>query len=67
MTIDRTQLKRLREFAGFSIRQLARQAGISHSHLAYIERGQKGASEGVTKKLADALNVHMEELMMRNG
>jgi transcriptional regulator with XRE-family HTH domain len=48
-----------------SIRELSRQSGVSHSHIAYIEKGEKQAKESVTKKLADALSVHMEEIMIQ--
>lgn len=63
MDIDPAYLRRLREFAGKSIRQLAREAEISHSHLAYIENGRRKPKEGVVKKLADALGVSMEDLL----
>lgn len=66
VTIDRKQLRRYRTFAGLSIRQLAAEAGISHSHLAFIEKGQRTAREGVTKKLADALGISMEDIMIDN-
>lgn len=62
MNIDRIRLRRLREFSGKSIRQLAREANVSHSHLAYIESGGRKPKEGVVKKLADALGVSMEDL-----
>lgn len=63
MDIDRRNLKRLRQFAGKSIRALAEEAEISHSHLAYIESGARKPSEGMVKKLADALGVPMEDLL----
>lgn len=63
MDIDPAQLRRLREFGGRSIRQLAKEAGISHSHLAYIENGRRKPKEAVIKKLADALDVPMEDLL----
>lgn len=62
MKIYRENLRRLRELGGFSIRQLATEAGISKSTLAYLERGEKQASEQTVKKLADALNVPMEDI-----
>lgn len=63
MDIDRAYLRRLREFAGKSIRQLAKEAGVSHSHLAYVENGKRKPKEGVIKKLADALDVPIEDLI----
>jgi transcriptional regulator with XRE-family HTH domain len=63
MDIDRKHLRRLREFSGKSIRQLAREAEISHSHLAYVESGKRKPKEGVVKKLADALDVSMNDLI----
>lgn len=60
--VNRHHLKRARQFAGKSIRVLASEAGVSHSHLAYVEKGHRKASESVVKKLADALGVPIEEL-----
>lgn len=67
MEINQTELKRLRQYAGLTIRDLAKQAGISHAHLAYIEKGERKPREGVTKKLADALNVSMEDIVVNHG
>lgn len=63
MDIDRKALRRLREFSGKSIRQLAKEAEVSHSHLAYIENGGRQPGEAIVKKLADALKVPMEDLL----
>lgn len=63
MEIDIPYLIRLRQFSGRSIRQLAKEAGVSHSHLAYIETGKREPGEGIVKKLADALDVSVEELV----
>lgn len=63
MQINRANLKRLREFSGRSIRQLARESGVSSSHLAYVEKGQRNPKEAVIKKLADALGVPMEDIV----
>ncbi len=67
MPIDIRELRRIRQYSGLSQRQLASEAGISHSHLAYIEKGERQARESVAKRLADALGVSMEEIMITNG
>ncbi len=67
MTIDRPELKRLREMAGLSQRQLAKEAGISHSEVAYIENGERNPREGTVKKLADALNAFMEDILLQDN
>lgn len=62
MLINRPHLRQLRQYAGKSIRQLAKEANVSHSHLAYVESGKREPSESVVKKLADALGVHVRDL-----
>lgn len=61
------RLKRLRERAGFSARELARRAGLgSHASISQAESGQgwnkRPPSSEVTQALADALGVTRDEL-----
>lgn len=63
MKVNREELRRRRELGGFSIRQLAEESGISKSALAYIEKGERGGSERTVKKLSQALNVDMEDII----
>ncbi len=55
-------IKDIREKRGISIRQLARDAGISHSFLIYLERGEKQPSFYVMCCLSEALKVNMNDL-----
>lgn len=63
MIIDRKKLTRLRQHSGRSIRQLAREAQVSHSHLAYIENGTRNPKEAILKRVTDVLGVPMEDLI----
>lgn len=56
-------IRDLRKAKSKSIRQLAQEVGISHSHLAYVERGERGASERVIKELAENLGVDMRDFL----
>lgn len=58
-------LEQARTRAGLSQRALAKQAEVSHSHIAYIESGERTPSPGIVKKLADALSVSVDTLMGR--
>lgn len=55
--INREALTAIREKDGQSKAQLARAAGISRQNLYEIEKGDRGASAVVRKRLAMALNV----------
>lgn len=53
-----------REAAGYSMRQLAAMAGIHHSYLARLERGDKEKpTYEVLQRLADALEIDAGELL----
>ena len=55
--INREALTAIREKDGQSKAQLARAAGISRQNLYEIEKGDRGASAVLRKRLAMALNV----------
>jgi len=58
-----SDLRRLREKAGLSVRELARQIGESHTNVSYWERsGQLPRSDKLTA-IAKALGVSVEELL----
>ena len=65
MKIDAHFLRILRTNAGYSQRGLAEVAGISHSHLSYIENEEREPRERVIKKIADALGVSVAELVQQ--
>ncbi len=56
-------LPRLRTAKGMTQRQLAKEAGISQSTLALIERGHRKAYLLTLSKLAAALEVDVDVLM----
>jgi len=57
-------LKELRKFKGISQQKLAEIAGISQSYIAYMELGDlKNPSQAIIKKLAQALEVSLTEIM----
>ena len=57
-----------REKRGRSQRELAAEAGVSAGYLAEIETGRKPGSAATLARLAKALQVQIEDLIMsRNG
>lgn len=50
-------IREQREQARISLRQLARQAGVSNPYLSQIERGLRTPSAQVLQRIADALSV----------
>jgi transcriptional regulator with XRE-family HTH domain len=57
------QLKRLRQKKGLSQARLAARAELDPSTVNQIERGMRDASPGTLRKLADALEVSLYELI----
>jgi transcriptional regulator with XRE-family HTH domain len=55
-------IRRQREFAELSMRQLAAMAGISNPYLSQIERGLREPSEQVLNALADSLQLSADLL-----
>ena len=56
-------LKTLREAAGLSLRELARQIGQDHSNIRYRERTGNVPRSNLLIPMAAALDVNMEELL----
>jgi len=56
------KLRELREAKDLSLRELARNLGVSAAFLSDVELGRRHPSEAVLKKLARALRVPVEEL-----
>ncbi len=63
MQIDTGRLRRLRLEAGLSLRALALAAGVSHDTVMEIESGRRSPHPATVKKLADALEVGVGELV----
>ncbi|OQB94343.1 MAG: helix-turn-helix protein [Verrucomicrobia bacterium ADurb.Bin118] len=58
-----SRLRELRERAGLSLRELARQIGEDHSNVGYWERSGKIPRSDVLIPIAKALGVTVEELL----
>ena len=52
-----------RDYRGMSAKDLASACGMSATYLSEIENGHKEGSVTVLKKLAEALNVSLEDLV----
>lgn len=55
-------LKEIRKENGISLQQLSKITGISRSHLNYIEKNEKEPSLSMAVRIAQALNVKIDEL-----
>ena len=60
-------VRRQRELANLSMRQLAQLAQISNPYLSQLERGMHAPSVRVIRALADALGVSPEEMFEHFG
>jgi transcriptional regulator with XRE-family HTH domain len=58
-----TRVRQLREKKGWSLTEMAVQAGISRSYLAQIERGESLPTQSKIVQLADALGALPSELL----
>lgn len=61
-----SRLRQLREAAGLSLRELARQIGEDHSNVGYWERTGALPRSNVLVPLAQALGVTVEALLGQN-
>jgi transcriptional regulator with XRE-family HTH domain len=55
-------IRRQRELAELSMRQVAAMAGISNPYLSQIEHGLRAPSEEVLRAIADSLNISADLL-----
>jgi DNA-binding XRE family transcriptional regulator len=62
MEINPTRLKQLREDRGYSVRGLAREAGVSTETVYSVEHGRRQPSVRTVGKLARALGVESKDL-----
>ena len=58
------QLAELRKAAGLSQYELARHVGISQANIAFWERSEKPPRSDVLPKMAEALGVSVEDLLI---
>lgn len=62
------QLKDMRKFKGFTIRELADRSGVSAAYISQLENGNRGVpSPDVLMKLSEGLNIPYTELMQIAG
>ena len=59
----KSNLRRLREAAGLSVRELARQIGESHTNVSYWERSGQIPRSDLLAPIAKALGVTVHELL----
>jgi len=57
------KLRLLRQRQGLTVRELAKQVGVSFSNIASIERGTSKPSLDLLKKLADLYEVSYDQLL----
>ncbi|KWT46803.1 XRE family transcriptional regulator [Levilactobacillus brevis] len=72
MTVDKTkfgsQLKKLRNEKGFTIRQAALQANLSNSFWSQVENGKRNIPKPITlEKMAKGLRVSKEQIFVMAG
>ncbi len=65
MEVDVVKLKRLREDRVLSQRELAREAGLTHTTVWRLENGFREAHPRTVRSLADVLGVEPRELIKR--
>lgn len=61
-TVEISPIKKAREAAGFTVRELAAEARISKTTLSQIETGQSVPRADTLRTLADILGKTMDEL-----
>jgi transcriptional regulator with XRE-family HTH domain len=59
----KSNLRQLREVAGLSVRELAKQIGESHTNVSYWERSGQIPRSDVLAPMAKTLGVSVEELL----
>lgn len=57
------EIKRLRGEKGWTQEYLAEKANLNTTHLGFIEQGRKEPRLKTLKKIADALNVRVKDLI----
>ena len=60
-------LRHWREHRGYSVRELAKRAGVGYVTIVRIENGHMSPTVTMLEKLAKALKVHMTELFPAPG
>jgi DNA-binding XRE family transcriptional regulator len=61
--IPMPELRRHRLLQGYTVRELADEAGVTHSTIVELEQGHRGAQGSTLRKLAKALGVETKDLV----
>ena len=64
LTETNSRIRTFRKYRGMSGTELAAAAGISQPHLSDIENGKKAGSVDVLKRIATALQVDLDDLVV---
>ena len=56
-------IRKIRKEKGISLRDLARQVGVSFVNISYIENGRVETSKEVLRKISNALNYDFDKLL----
>jgi DNA-binding XRE family transcriptional regulator len=59
-----SRIRTFRKYRGMTMTELAKAAGISQPHLSDIENGKKTGSVDVLKRIATALRVNLDDLVV---
>lgn len=57
--VEGAYIRRGREAAGISLRELARRLGISPGHMCHIEKGRRGMSDALYTKIQREIRVEV--------
>ena len=63
MQVNATELRRRRILAGYSMKELAAAAGVSHVTVIELEHGRRSAQGATLRKLAAALGCSVGDLL----
>ena len=64
LTETESRIRTFRKYRGMTMIELAKAAGISQPHLSDIENGKKTGSVEVLKRIAVALKVDLDDLVV---
>ena len=67
MTVIGTNTKRMREDQGVTLREMAKDVGVSPSFLSQVEKGKASPSLATLKSMADVLQTTVGNLIGDNG
>jgi len=65
--IDHQKLKEARVEAGFKLRSMAREVGVSHEAIRRFENGMIDPSADVLRKICEVLHLDANEILMVKG